>query len=230
GTMKPGPYRELGNCPEFNLTRESETLPHFSSQKGLRVKDEEITIEAALNGTVTTDDIRSENVAYFFMGEQKTLTATSETDVSEVFEGVSAGDTYQLGRTDDNPGGHRKITIDSVSDGASPAVSYTEGTDYIVDEELGLLSIPDGSAAIGADITVEYDVAASTREQIIAGEETIEGELKFVSFNAVGPQGDIIIPRARISPNGDFALINDPESTAFQTMPLTISALKKGDM
>lgn len=33
GTQVPGPFRELGNCPEFTLNRESNTLQHFSSDR-----------------------------------------------------------------------------------------------------------------------------------------------------------------------------------------------------
>ena len=45
-----------------------------------------------------------------------------------------------------------------------------------------------------------------------------------------GVESAITIPRAKIGPNGDFSLVNDPESTAYQTLPLTITALKKGNL
>lgn len=231
GTQVPGPFRELGNCPEFTLNRESNTLQHFSSQSGLRVLDEEIVIEATLNGSVTTDDIKSENVAYWFMGEVTNRTTTALTGESETFEKVKAGDMYQLGRSDSNPSGHRKVTTVVVNDDATPTPNtLVANTDYTVDLDLGILEIVEGGGAVGLDITVTYDVTASTREQIIASETQVEGELKFVSFNPIGGQGDITMPRARLAPNGDFNLVNDPDSTAFQTMPLSVSVLKKGNL
>ncbi|OQM75597.1 hypothetical protein [Manganibacter manganicus] len=226
GTQVPGAYRELGNCPEFTLTRDSETIQHFSSQAGLKVLDEEINIGATMSGALTTDDIKSENVAYFFMGGVSTIAATAQTDVSETFETVKAGDVYQLGQSDTVPSGVRSVTITTVTDGATTPVALVENTDYEVDLDLGLLT----ALKDQLKIVVTYDVAASTREQIVAGDTQVEGALKFVSFNALGEQADYTMPRARLSANGDFALVNDPDSTAFQTMPLSLAILKKGNL
>ncbi len=231
GTQTPGPFRELGNCPEFTLTRESETLSHYSAQSGLRTLDEEIAIQSTLAGSLTTDDMKSENVAYFFMGDVDTVTATSQTGLTVTYTAVKAGDVFQLGMSDTNPSGHRLVASVVCTDGAvSSPVTYVAGTDYEVDLALGLVSVLAGGAAVGENLKVTYNVTASTREQIIAGETQVEGALKCVSFNPVGPQADIIIPRARLSPNGDYALVMDPESTEFQTMPLNVSVLKKGNM
>ena len=231
GTQTPGPFREFGNCPEFTLTRESETLSHYSAQSGLRVLDEEIAIQSTLAGSMTTDDIKSENVAYFFTGDVDTITSTSQTGVTVTYTSVKAGDVFQLGMSDSNPSGHRLVASVVCTDGAvSSPVTYDLNDDYTLDADLGIISIPTGSAAIGENLKVTYNVTASTREQIVAGENQVEGALKFISYNPVGAQGDIIIPRARLSPNGDFALVMDPESTEFQTMPLNISVLKKGNL
>jgi len=227
GTQTPGPMRELGNCPEFTLTRNSDTLQHFSSQAGLKEQDDEIAIASTLTGALTTDDIKSENIAYFFMGDVGNITVTSLTAQVDTYLDTKTGDSFQIGRSDSNPSGHRKLTITTVTDGAasSPATLVAD-TDYTVDADLGIITMLTDQAKV----EITYDVAASTREQIVAGDNQIEGELKFVSFNAVGAQGDITIPRARLAPNGDFALVNDPGSTAYQTMPLTITALKKGNL
>lgn len=227
GTMTPGPMRQIGNCPEFTLTRNSDSIQHFSSQQGLKTQDDEVAVASTLTGALTTDDIKAENVALFFMGSVNSISQTSLTDQTQTITDAKAGDVYQIGRSDTVPTGYRKLTITSVTDGAevSPA-TLTDGTDYEIDLDLGLLTVLTDQAKI----EVTYSVAASTREQIITGDTQIEGELKFVSYNAKGPQGDITIPRARIAPNGDFALVNDPDSTAYQTMPLTITALKKGNL
>lgn len=230
GTQIPGPMRELGNCPEFTLTLAADKLDHYSSQSGLKEQDASIPITSSLSGAVTTDDIKAENVALFFMGSVSTLAQDALVGESESFEEVAAGDYYQLGRSDSNPGGHRKVSNVVVTDTDTPATTYVLNDDYTVDADLGLIMIVEGGDAAGMNIDVAYDVAASSREQIISGNAVVEGELKFVSDNPYGAQGDITLPRAAISPNGDFQLVNDPESTAFQTMPLTITALKKGSL
>ncbi|MGV1943507.1 hypothetical protein ACQZ5D_23770 [Agrobacterium sp. 22-211-1] len=230
GTQTPGPFRELGNCPEFTLTRESETLPHYSSRQGLRLMDEEITIESTLTGAVTIDDMKAENVAYFFMGDVANVTVTAGTNQVELFADVKAGDLYQLGFSDANPSGARKVTTVVATDGAATTpVTFDVDDDYILDAELGTVYIPVGSAAIGGDLEVSYGVAASTREQIAAGETQVEGALKFISNNPVGPNADMIFPRVRLSPNGDLNLILDPESNEWQQLPLSISVMKKGN-
>lgn len=231
GTQTPGPFREIGNVPEFTLTREAETLPHYSSRSGLRTLDEEIAIDATLTGAVTTDDMKTENVAYFFMGEVETVSATAQTAQGETHVDVAAGDLFQLGMSDANPSGVRKVTNVVITDGAETSpVTFTIDEDYILDADLGTVYITAGSAAIGGDVEITYDTTASTREQIKAGEKQVEGALKFISDNPVGPNSDIIMPRARLAPNGDLALIMDPENTEFQTLPLSISVMKKGNL
>lgn len=231
GTQTPGPFRELGNCPEFTMAYESEKLDHYSSQAGMRVKDASVTIEAALTGTVTTDDMKAENIAYWFMGAEQTVTESSATGTEETFEDVAAGDIFQLGRTTNRPSGLRKVASVVITDGApSDPETFVAGTDYEVDLDLGLITILEGSAAIGGDIEVTYNTTASTRSQIRAGQQSVEGELKFVSFNALGADSDTTIPRASLTPNGDLAMLVDPESNEFQSLSLTIEALKKGNL
>ena len=231
GTQTPGPFREFGNCPEFTFNRESETVPHYGSRQGLRVLDEEIPIQTTLASTVTMDDMKMENQAYFWMGDVDTITVTPLTNQTATFTDVKAGDLFQLGMSDANPSGHRNVTTVVVTDGAaSSPQTWALGTDYILDETLGTIYVPAGSDAVGEDLKVTFGVAASTREQIVSGETQFECAIKFISDNPVGPNRDVIIPRARLSPNGDFSLILDPESTEFQTMSLSISVLKKGNL
>lgn len=231
GTQIPGPFREFGNCPEFTLNRESESVQHYGSRQGLRVLDEEIAIQTTLASTVTMDDMKMENQAFFWMGDVDTVTVTPLTNQTETHAAVKIGDLYQLGMTDANPSGHRKVTTVVVTDGASSnPVTYVLGTDYELDADLGTIYVPAGSGADGKAMKITFGVAASTREQIVTGEEQFECAIKFISDNPVGPNRDVIIPRARLSPNGDFSLITDPESTEFQTMSLSISVLKKGNL
>lgn len=227
GTMNPGPFRELGNCPELTLSRNADTLPHYGSQGGLKQLDEEIAIDATLAGTLSTDDMKAENVSYWFMSDVATISATALTDQSETFLLAKAGDVFQLGRTTTNPTGARKLTNVEITDGAAGTPApLVAGTDYEIDTDLGLLTILVDQPKVAAG----FDTAVSTRTQIAAGITQVEGELKFISFNPFGEQSDITIPRARLIPNGDLALVTDPTSPAWQTMGLNITSLKKGNL
>ncbi|TIX43453.1 MAG: hypothetical protein E5V40_03215 [Mesorhizobium sp.] len=227
GTQTPGPLRELGNCPEFTLTRSAETLPHYGAMGGLKTLDEEIPIDATMNGALSTDDMRPENVSYWWMGDVATISATAVTDLSETFLLVKAGDVFQLGRTTANPSGARKLTNVTCDDGAAGTpVAFVLDTDYTIDLELGLLFILVDKPKLVAN----YDIAVSTRQQIATSITAVEGEMKFFSINPFGAQSDITIPRCRLIPNGDLALVTDPSSPAWQTIGLNISALKKGTL
>ncbi|UVK46819.1 hypothetical protein BPNPMPFG_002529 [Mesorhizobium sp. AR07] len=227
GTTTPGPFRELGNCPDFTLTRNATTLPHYGSQSGMRKLDAEPVIDATLTGAITTDDMKTENAAFWFMGDVATISATAQTALTETRLLAKAGDMYQLGRSDANPTGNRKLTNVVVTDGAagSPA-TLVLGVAYEVDLALGLLTILTDLAKF----VVTYDTAISTRQQIAATVSQIEGELKFISFNALGVQSDVTIPRARLAPNGDLSLLTGADSPAYQTMGLSITALYKGNL
>lgn len=229
GTQIPGAFKDIGNCPEFTLSRETSKLSHYSSQSGVKVLDEELTTDSNLTGALTTDDMRATNLGLWMMAKVKIVTAPAATAVEETVT-VSPGDIVQLGRSTLNPSGARKVTVASVEP-ALAGTPFVAGTDYIVDADRGLVEIlPTGTIAADASITITYSSAAVTAERIEMGDTEAEGELKFIALNPRGPKRDITIPRARISPNGDLSMLTDPESPAWQTLALTISALRKDDL
>ena len=46
---------EFGNCPSFSISIETEKLEHFSSQTGLREKDDSRVVQVNRTATVTCD-------------------------------------------------------------------------------------------------------------------------------------------------------------------------------
>ena len=54
GTQIPGPFKELGNTPEFTLSREVSKLSHYGSQAGMKTLDEELTTDSKLTGSLNT--------------------------------------------------------------------------------------------------------------------------------------------------------------------------------
>lgn len=121
GTQVPEGFRYIGNTPEFNLTIESEELDHYSSDGGIREKDDSVPLEVTRNGSMITDNIDPENVALFFFGTASTVTQASVVKTPEEFTGVKVGHKYKLGISDSNPGGYFGIspTGFEVSDGES---------------------------------------------------------------------------------------------------------------
>lgn len=61
-------FRDLGNCPEVELTLNIETLEHFTSRAGTRSKDLIIVLERGGTLRFITEEWTPENLAMFFLG------------------------------------------------------------------------------------------------------------------------------------------------------------------
>lgn len=227
GTQDPDGFFFIGNCPEITLNREADLLPHYDSTKGFRRKDEEIVMESRMMGNISVDDVRPQTVALFLMGEEIDLSVTSGTALTSALVGVKKGRTYQIGESLSQPSGARQITVTSVALTSTPATTYVAGTDFVVDNTLGLITILDsGAIAANANITVTYSQAAHTRKQVIASDNEVQGALKYVSYNPIGQKLDYFMPWVKFRPNGDIALISEE----WMTVPLMVEALYKGDL
>lgn len=212
GTFNKTGERYLGNSPELNLTTESETLDHFNSDRGIRVKDKSILLEKSDSGTFILDEISTENVALWFLGDVSVVAQSAATSVVQNIPAnrIKPGTYIQLGESLANPTGHRNVTLTSVT--SDPVgTTYSLNVDYTIDAELGRLYIVPGGAIDGTTpLIVTYDTAASTREQIVVGDgTTIEGALRFISYNPTGPRRDYYWPYVQLRADGDLALKGD---------------------
>lgn len=238
GTYNPKGERYIGNSPEFNLTIEQEVLDHFSSDHGIREKDESIALQVNRTGSFTTDNVVPDNVALFFFGEKTTVTEAGATITEEVLTEVEVGLTYQLGISTTRPAGAKGIlgdTDDSNSGGVNPvvtiaadsnSVALVEDTDYTIDYELGRLYVMSGAGISDGDtLHVTYTIKPSTYSRVISGSQPVEGAMRYIAFNPVGDDIDYYFPWVKISPNGDYALKSDE----WQAIPFSVEVLKRSD-
>lgn len=229
GTQEPGPERYLGNTPDLSWTAEIENLDHYSSDRGIREKDESVPLQVDRSGSVITDNIAMENLALFWFGSTDLVTVTAATGATETLSAVVTGSTYQLGMSDAAPAGMKmlsNVTATLTPAGGGTAVPLVIGTDFTVDLELGrLVFVPGGSVTGSGDesVEVEYDVAAQTFPRVISGSKPIEGALRFIAYNPVGKNIDYYLPWVKITPDGDYALKGDD----WQQMTLALEILKK---
>lgn len=230
GTQNPGGELYFGNTPEFNASIESETLDHFNSDRGVNEKDASIVLQTNRTGSFITDNISPENLALFFFGESTAFTVAGGAVTGENVGAVEQGKTYQLGISPTNPVG--AVALDSntaivVEDAGGGGSTYVVNTDYIIDYDLGRLTIVEGGGiADTTDIDVNYTTLASTRTRIISGSKPIEGALRYISFNPQGKQFSWYMPYVKLSPNGDYALKGDE----WQQIPFNIEILKKSNL
>ena len=197
--------RYFGNTPSMSLTIESESLDHYDSDAGVRVKDDSVLLQLNRTGQFVTDNIDPENVALFLLGSASTLVQASATAQTYPISDVKPGRFYQIGATSLNPPGVRSVTNVVVKKGAT---SLTAGTDYVLDADLARLEIlTTGTVVDGDDLTVTFDLSAKNRTRIItAASATIDGALRFVATNPKGVLLDYYMPYVRLSPNGEYAL------------------------
>ena len=224
GTTNPDGFRYIGNTPEFSLTIEAQNLDHYSSDEGIREKDDSVPLEVNRSGSLTTDNIDAQNVALFFFGEASTVTQAAVASAPEIIQDVRLGHSYKLGSTPLNPAGVFGINPTGLAAELSPAgTALTLGTDFTVDLNSGIITfLAGGLVTEGADVEVNYAVRASTRTRVISGSEPVEGAMMYVTKNPKGADCTYYLPYVKITPNGDYALKGDE----WQQIPLTLEVLK----
>lgn len=224
GTTVPIGFRYMGNSPEFSLSIESENLDHFSSDAGIREKDDSVPIEVTRSGTLVVDDIQTENVALFFYGTTELLQRAALTNQNYSQDGVQRDMFYQIGLTPSNPVGVRKVTNVIVKDDTTPTpITYTLGADYTLDADRGMIYVvPTGAITNGKNLRITYDAPAVKWPRVLSGSAPVEGAMRYIEANPRGQDHDVFLPYVKITPNGDFAFKGDD----WRQIPFAIEVLK----
>lgn len=220
GTQTVQGERYMGNTPSLNIALEPEELPHYSSDRGVREKDDSVTLQINRTGSLVTDHINPENLSILLLGESSTQAQAATPVVDEsISTSAVIGLWYQLGTSDTNPSGVREVSAVTINDGVTPLVA---DTDYLLDPDLARFQVLTAAAA-GKTLTVDYTPAAKSRIRVISKGNTIEGQLRFIAYNPKGKNFDYFMPWAKLTPNGDFAL----KGEEWQQIPFNLEILKK---
>lgn len=229
GTQTPEGERYFGNTPAFALNISADNLDHYSSDRGIKEKDDSVVLQTNRSGSMSTDNINPKNVALAYFGSADALSITGATVTDEAMPDVIPGYSYQLGVSPSRPDGVR--ALDNHSTGPTVHVivkkasaTLVEGVDYSVDMDMARVTIIETGAVLkGDDLTVSYKYKTQTRTLIISGSSAVEGSLRFISKNPKGKQLDYFLPWVKITPNGDQALKGDD----WQTLSFNVEVLKK---
>lgn len=220
--------RYIGNTPAFNITSTAENLEHFDSDSGVRVKDDSVQLSNDRSGTFTTDNIDSENMALLFLGEVSARVQASAVGVIDTLTGYQKR-FLQLGMSSSNPTGVRKISNVVVKKGVAFGDTVAPANNYQIDEDLGRIYILPNSPDI-ADATplqITFDVAASTREQVVSSSNAIYGALRYVAENPKGRNRDFYLPYVKLAPDGDFEIKAESD---WVVAGFTFEVLQKGSL
>lgn len=222
--------RYIGNTPELTMSSAGEVLDHFDSDAGIRTKDDSVDLQLDRTGSFRTDNMSAQNLALYFLSDGATsVLQVAGTAVTFLIPGARPGFFYQIGATSTVPAGVRNVSNVSVDKGAGFTTNVPAATNWEVDEATGRIYILPGSAGIpdasgaGTDIQVTYDLAATTREQIISKSTSIYGALRYVADNPKGVNRDYYFPYVKLTPDGDFA----PKGDDWVSMTFAFEALKK---
>lgn len=219
--------RYLGNCPAFGIAVATEKAEHYSSETGLRQKDQTILIEVNRTAEITCDNMSGANVALFLAGEE-VLVEQSNTAVSgEEIDAVIQGRHYQLGQSAVNPAGWRNVSNVVVEDDATPTPNtFALGTDYELDAAMGRIKIVEGGGiANSTNLVIDYDKPIQTWQRIKTGAESeLRGGLRVVADNASGQNRDFYFPEVTLTPNGELPVIAD--GTDFAAVAFSVEILK----
>lgn len=217
--------RYFGNTPEFSSTSTSEDLDHFDSDSGVRVKDDSVQLSFERTGSITVDNISAENLALYFLADGVGAVTSAALTAQTTDATMQRGRFYQLGATQANPAGVRKVSNVVLKSGSPTFATTIDPANYQVDEELGRVYILDAAAAYTVPLLTRatFDVAASTREQVISKNQSIYAALHYIADNPKGVNRDMYIPYAKLTPDGDYNFKGDD----WQTMTFTYEILKK---
>ena len=194
-------FLDLGNAPELNISLDIETLEHYSSQSGLKVKDAEIVMQQDVTASFVLDRPNVDNLRMFFMSTA--ITDVVQSSGSLVNEAITA----RLDKWVEI--GYRSLSsVVVASDGDS--ITYTLATDYELDVTAGLIrALSTGAITEGESLNIDASYAALTSKRIdAAGSTTIKGKLHFYGAPA---NGEILELKGYCSllPTGEFPLIGD---------------------
>lgn len=220
--------RYLGNTPTFSTSSASTDLDHYSSEGGVKVKDDSVQLTLDRTGKFTCDNIDLDNVALYFIGESDPQTQASAASVVFVVT-IKQGYYYQMGSSASLPFGHKNLgAMTTVKTGVGFAtVVAASDANYQVDSLSGRVFIPVGSV-IADDTPVQftYAVLATTYDQVVSSSDSIYGAITFISDNPKGPNRDYLMPYVKLSPDGDYDLKGDD----WQVMGFTMEILIKGNL
>jgi len=199
-------FVDLGNAPAYTVTKEVETVEHFSSREGPKKRDKLVVTQQKGTGALTLDVPDAQNLNLFFMGD-------GTNDTSQL---SAINDDSDLLRAELDCWQQIQKSLVNIYDLSDTrvflgATTYVEGLDYELLLRAGMIrTFSAGTIVQNQFITVEHDKAAIAEINTIKAckSKTVRGLLKVVGDPDCGSVMDII-GFASITPAGEIPFIGD---------------------
>lgn len=226
GTQTLTGRRYIGNTPSLDLNVTTTQLDHYSSDQGLKFKDDSVILQLDRKGSFVTDEVTQDNMALFLIGSSSLQTQAVITAATQTIAPAKLDRYYQVGVSAANPSGVRDLTTVTIATTAGTPVPLVLNTDYTVDLVMGLVYIVPTSTIVVdgvTGITITYSATATTRNQVqTTVNPNVYGALYFQAFNPKGPNNDYFMPYTLVTPNGAFNLKSD----TWLAVPFNFEALQ----
>lgn len=245
-------FRDLGNCPQFNLTVTVEDLRHQNSRDCIKFTDKRFVISQDLGISFQLDELNFDNLNEFLSGTTQTYDNPHDvlhTDVT-IEEDIKKGRWYELRKANGSRVYNLNATgvVFTIEKGPAPGTALVEGTDFEIDRQLGLIRPLPASVTLvnGDEIIWTISTGATTPkdlDQVNALERaSVEGALLFIQDNAgdCGQRTEYRFHLVSISADGDLSLIGDEvsvmsfsgvaEVNSFITDPSQVLTVRTYDM
>ncbi len=199
--------RYIGNTTGFAIRRELDEIERQVSIKGVISKRDDLITREKITGDFVTDNISIDNASTWFGSRVEEIGQSPIGFITETFT-IKRGRYYQLGRSY-NPVGTRHVEGVTFSVNGNPLPIVGELTLDKVEGRFLVLSdaatLNDGDVI---DVTFEWRASPAARSW---GNEAIEveGALRFISTNPVGPRKNYFFPHVTIKPSGEANLKSD---------------------
>lgn len=223
-TGLPTALRDLGNTPEMTVSIAVDQKEHQNSRDCLAFVDALFITKQTLSLSFKLDEINFENLSDFLSGATDTYDNPHDTTFADavIDASVELGRWYELRKADGSrvydlgaPGLVFTIEKDAVTD-----VLLVEGTDYVIDRQLGMIFFKTTATNIAAGNQAQWSITtgATTAKDLdrVRALQTalVEGTLIFIQDNAndCGQRSKYRFHRAQLTGDGDASLIGNDET------------------
>lgn len=218
---KTGNFMPVGNAVPMSLKNSGDQIEVKSR---LRSSANQVRAskpgEVDSTGSITLKDFNAFNLAWALSGEAVALSVTGSSVTDEAVTAVAAGKYAELAQEDVS-----SVAVQDVTD----TTTYVEGTDYVLNASLGLISILSGGSISESDVLhIDYTYASQSGYQVNIGtEQQILVALKADVLNEfTGEAWKVNLDCVRLVSNAEVAFISESgsagEDLQFTMTPITL--------
>jgi len=212
-----GAELDIGNATSFVINppklEKKELIGYRRANYATTVKSVITKSEQEIKFTLT--DINRKNLALAMFGTDAALVAQTTGNNTASPEDVVAVHDYWVKlskRNLDSAAAHKPV----VKDKATGAITYTEGTHYEIDYEVGRIkALSTGTIVNGATLTVGSEWFGVTGFEVTANDvNKYECFLRLIGMDQANERDlEVVVWKAQIEPSGDIAWLTDDYAT-----------------